>query len=213
MAIVHLTGSLAKYSRKPIKIDAPDTLMLMQGLVCMFGPKFKQQIRDGQWHITRKRVKDCVIDDSLAPEELSFKLRDDTELWISPVVRANSAILRIILGVVLLAVAFFYPGLAPAVVSFLEAAGASLILGGVVQLLTGKPKIAGQAAQAGQNVSFIFNGTVNVTEQGGPVPIVYGRVNRASSLVLSAGMTTENIPPDTASTPAASSGRGSQTRP
>lgn len=188
---IHLGGSLAKYSRKSIVIDAPDIKMLMQGLYSMFGPRFKQKIRDGEWHITKKPLKNCaILNDSISAEEVPMTLSDAiTEFWINPAIRARSAIIRIVVGVVLVVAGLYFK------IPTLVTLGATLIIGGVTELLAPKPK-TGQQSQSGQNPSFFFNGTVNVTEQGGPVPIVYGRVNRASSLVLSAGITTENIPPE-----------------
>lgn len=187
---VHLNGVLKQFSKKPVQVSGDTTQMVMQGLFCMFGPRFKQIIREGQWHLTRgKKLKELAdADESIGEEELAFNLGKTTEIHLYPAVKAKGAIARIVVGAVLVVIGYFVPPLAP----ILYKAGAALILGGISEMLAPKPR-TNQQQQSGQNASFLFNGTVNVTEQGGAVPIVYGRVRRASSLVLSAGISTENM--------------------
>ena len=186
---IYLHGNLAKrFGKDPVMINAPTTLLVMQGLICRFGYKFKQAIRDGSFYIFKNKRKDK---DDLGEEEVGFTLGDKvTEMHLVPVIQGQSAIARIVLGVCLLVIGYFFPPLAP----YLYPMGASMILGGVAELLTATPKLTtGTTQQAGTNPSFLFNGTVNVTEQGGPVPVILGRVRRASSVVLSAGLTVENM--------------------
>lgn len=193
---IHLTGPLARFSKKPVQIEAATTLMVMQGLFNMFGPRFKQIIRDGEWHLTRgKKLKDVKsYDDTIAEEELKFNLGATETIYLCAAVKAMSAVARVVVGIVLIVVGaiLVYTGIGGPLGSYLIKGGLMLVLGGVSEMLAPKPK-TGQQDQAGQNASFLFNGTVNVTEQGGPVPVIYGRMRRASSLVLSAGMTTENL--------------------
>ncbi|WP_153135183.1 tail assembly protein [Paraburkholderia agricolaris] len=64
--------------------------------------------------------------------------------------------------------------------------GASLALGGVMQMLS--PQTAGLAGTGPDNgTSYYFNGPVNSSAQGEPVPLVYGRM-RVGSKVISAGI-------------------------
>lgn len=72
--------------------------------------------------------------------------------------------------------------------------GAGLVVGGVSQLLAGTPKAPGISEKEANRPSFLFNGVVNTTAQGHPVPIGYGRM-RVGSAVISAGITTEDIAP------------------
>lgn len=67
--------------------------------------------------------------------------------------------------------------------------GVSLALGGVAQLLAPAPK---QASAENQKQSYVFNGAVNTTAQGQPVPIGYGRMI-VGSAVISAGISIEDI--------------------
>lgn len=72
--------------------------------------------------------------------------------------------------------------------------GAGLVVGGLSQLLAGTPKAPGISEKEANRPSFLFNGVVNTTAQGHPVPVGYGRM-RVGSAVISAGITTEDIAP------------------
>jgi len=73
------------------------------------------------------------------------------------------------------------------------AVGKALILGGVIQLLS--PQRKGTDAPAAQNQpSYAFDGPVNTTQQGLPVPLVYGRVIMGGA-VISSGLLAEEVAP------------------
>jgi len=65
--------------------------------------------------------------------------------------------------------------------------GAMIALGGVSQLLSPTPQAAPSysAERPEARPSFIYNGPTNTAEQGGPIPIVYGRMRIGSALVSS----------------------------
>jgi predicted phage tail protein len=66
-------------------------------------------------------------------------------------------------------------------------AGYGLIFGGAAQYLT--PKVEdGKSAITAEN--YLFNGAINTVRQGGPVPLVYGRMVTGSS-VISASLFTQ----------------------
>ena len=64
--------------------------------------------------------------------------------------------------------------------------GAGLVLGGISQLLTPVPKAPPEAKKL---QSFSFSGIAQTAQQGGPIPIVYGKCF-VGSAVLSAGLDT-----------------------
>jgi predicted phage tail protein len=67
--------------------------------------------------------------------------------------------------------------------------GAALVLGGVAQMLSPQPDISAlqRGKEAARLESFSFSGIVNTSQQGMPVPIVYGRAF-VGSAVLSSGL-------------------------
>lgn len=108
--------------------------------------------------------------------------------------------LQIILGAALL---FFAPyaagalfgagasvGLAVGVSVYGTQLGLSLVLGGVISLLSPQPARTGGTAD--NKPSYAFDGAVNTAEQGGPVPVVMGRVICGSTLV-SQGLSTTQL--------------------
>jgi predicted phage tail protein len=119
-----------------------------------------------------------------------------------PVVAGAGATGRIILGALLIIGAFFTGGAtigllglaAPvAVSSVLLFAGATLLLGGVAQLLTPTPKVKqGADNQDDPRKSYSFSGIQNTSRQGVPVPIVYGET-LVGSVVISAGIDTVQV--------------------
>jgi len=73
------------------------------------------------------------------------------------------------------------------------AIGASLILGGVAQMISPAPAISSlsRGKEAAKLESFSFSGVVNTSKQGLPVPIAYGRLF-VGSAVLSSGLDTDD---------------------
>jgi predicted phage tail protein len=72
--------------------------------------------------------------------------------------------------------------------------GATMILTGVAQLISPQPTMSGleRGREAARLESFSFSGIVNTSQQGLPVPIIYGRAF-AGSAVLSAGLDTDQL--------------------
>jgi predicted phage tail protein len=70
-------------------------------------------------------------------------------------------------------------------------AGLVITLGGVIQMLS--PQQSGTAAADGaaNSASYNFNGPVNTTAQGNPVPLLYGRMI-VGSAVISAGILSQD---------------------
>jgi predicted phage tail protein len=68
-----------------------------------------------------------------------------------------------------------------------------IAIGGIASLIMGTPSTgtdgSAAAAEAAKRKSFLFNGSINTTEQGGAVPLVYG-FTRTGSTVISAGIDT-----------------------
>lgn len=104
----------------------------------------------------------------------------------------NGGVFNVVLGVVMLVIAYFVPVTAP----YLVPAGVSMIAGGVVQMLTPVPKGPGNTDGPDNKPSYTFSGAVNTQAQGNPVPLLYGRMI-VGSAVVSAGISAEDYSPDT----------------
>lgn len=127
-------------------------------------------------------------------EELLYPIGKVDTITISPVISGSGAALRIIAGVALVAagaiISYFGGGV---VGGPLIAIGIGLIVGGVVQLLTPVPKISGPEEKEANRPSRFFNGPVNTTAQGQPVPVFYGE-GIVGGAVISAGISVEDMP-------------------
>lgn len=199
---IKLHGFLAeKYSSEAMQIYGKTVQDLVANLVARFGEQFKTDILEGAWHITLgKCLNDKVspLDKFLSEDLVNFPLEED-ELHIFPAVigaGGKAGIGQIILGVVLIVVAIVAPYIGGAIGAALVGAQTSLaiagvlsIAGGVMAMLTKTPSMHDYASVAGADPrhSFMFNGVVNNTEQGVPVPLVYG-LHLTGSTVVSAGL-------------------------
>jgi len=181
---IHFHGEAAKLFGKVHKLAGEDLPKLFAGLTSQLGPTFKEFVRTNSWHICEGKVKQG---NDLGQDDISKKLNGKT-LHFLPVVQGSNSALRIIAGIILLVAAYFGYGN-----SYTVSLGISLILGGVTEMLT-KPKLASPGAVNAndQRGSSIYNGALNVTTQGGPIPLLYGRVQRASSVVISTDFSSDH---------------------
>lgn len=129
--------------------------------------------------------------ESLASEnEVHNPTGEQDVIRIVPVIMGSSKSpwVKILIGAALVAASFVIP-VAPLVFAAL---GASMIIGGIAQLLTTPPNMPGQPGVPNNKTSFIFSGPTNTSSQGEPVPIGYGRMI-VGSKVISAGIQTHEV--------------------
>lgn len=105
---------------------------------------------------------------------------------ISPIIIGSkrAGLLQTIVGAVLIVLSPFTNGatLAP---------GLALVAGGVIQMLSPQAKGLGTQDTPNNRPSYSFNGAVNTSVQGNPVPLLYGRMI-VGSAVISAGIYSED---------------------
>ncbi|WP_454710944.1 tail assembly protein [Cupriavidus nantongensis] len=134
--------------------------------------------------------------DNVGPEQLGYP-PGRNDIRIAPVLAGSKrgGLFQTILGVALIGLSLWNPSFLAAKGIFSAASigmlGASLALGGVVQMLS--PQQRGLSAKDGPDngASYNFNGPVNTTAQGNPVPLLYGRMI-VGSAVISAGIYAED---------------------
>lgn len=125
---------------------------------------------------------------NLKEEELHSPAGDD-DIRIAPMILGskNGGIFQIILGAVLIVVGTFATFLTGPAGAALVGLGWSMVLGGIVQLLTPVPKDKGSKDKAADTASFTFNGPINTQAQGNPIGVLYGELFIGSA-VGSAGI-------------------------
>jgi len=148
-----------------------------------------------------------LVDDDPEGMDYANLLMGCRKLIIAPIVSGGGTIGRILIGVALIALAFI-PGvgapLASAVAagtakagftvvgSLLFSLGTSLVLSGIASLLT--PPVSNPKSNTDKKDSFLFDRAAELTTQGDPVPILYGRFLAASPLVVSSALSTQQVP-------------------
>jgi predicted phage tail protein len=200
MKVVKVYGALRKrlgQCRFEFEVDTPAQAIKA---LCVNFPGLERWLIDSEQTGMGFRVtvgKERITQEDASVAVLPWSERD--VFSIAPVVAgAGNGVGRILAGVGLVALAFVTGGAtigllglaAPvAVSSVLGSLGASLILGGVAQMLSPQPDISAlqRGKEAARLESFSFSGIVNTSKQGMPVPIVYGRAF-VGSAVLSSGL-------------------------
>lgn len=134
--------------------------------------------------ITDKKGKRIKVDS----DTYGLQRSQPAMIRFSPLTTGAGAAARIVVGVVLLVVSYFFPPLA----TYLVPAAIGLIVGGMIELLSPRPKKADKGTSDDGVTSYYFNGPVNTTQQGIPVPLVYGRCLVGSQSV-SASITIDQL--------------------
>lgn len=118
------------------------------------------------------------------------------EIRIAPILSGSKRgeLFQVLLGAAMIAVSLWNPaflGMSASVVSGVGMMGASLALGGVMQLLSPQQRGLSTKDSPNNGASYSFNGPVNTSAQGNPVPVLYGRMI-VGSAVISAGIYAED---------------------
>ena len=158
--------------------------------LCVLLPGFKQELATSEERGVRYAVfvgKENVGEDRL------HEPPGNQDIRIAPVLHGSkrAGVLQTIVGVVLVvvgAVISIYGGGLGAPIMKL---GAAMILGGVIQMLSPQPRGLSAKDSPNNGASYNFNGPVNTTAQGNPVPILYGRLV-VGSAVISGGVYAED---------------------
>ena len=181
---IKLYGALAKFvGHRVLEADVATAAEAVRFLVTNW-PELEGHMAK-QYYRVHTAGEDLTLDDVHNPM--------GREIQIVPVMAGAGAIGRILLGVALIAGAFFTGGAtigllglaAPVALStVLAGVGVTLLLGGVAQLLTPTPTTSQD--EGDPRKSFSFSGIQNTTRAGVPVPVVFGEM-LVGGIVVSAG--------------------------
>lgn len=198
MTLILLSGSLAKaFGRQHFRQLETGTVVEAFSALKHTLLGFEDFIRDS----ARRGLRFAIFRNRENVGEREFTLSGTTEIRIVPVIAGskNGGLFQVVLGVVLIvAGAIITGGTFGAGAPFGSAMimmGASMVIGGVVQMLTPVPKAPSQQEQATteNKPSYLFNGAFNSTQQGLPVPVIYGQMLVGSS-VVAVGTWAEALP-------------------
>lgn len=190
----HLGRQFGRVHRRAVKSAAEAVRAL-----CVTLPGFRRALIDGGAYRVLNGGRTA-----LTLDELGHPLPEKHSLRLVPVVAgASKGLGSILLGAALIGFGFWSGGATLGFGAawtaggttlagyFATSIGVSLVLGGVSQALTSTPQ--SQNVEAVSNrPSYAFDGAVNTAAQGGPVPVLYGRLT-VGSQVISAGLSVEQL--------------------
>lgn len=193
MTKIELGGVLGKTFGKTHQRLVCTTSEAVRALCCTV-PGFEQFLNTsksrGLTYAVFRGEKNIGVDD------LGFPVTDDVIRIVPVVVGSKSGgLLQVIFGAVLVAAAFWTGGASMAAWGALQTGmamtGASMILGGIIQMLSPQPGGLAMKDQGENKPSYAFGAPTNTVSQGYPVPIGYGK-RRIGGAVISAGIYVED---------------------
>ncbi|NBB68665.1 tail assembly protein, partial [Mannheimia haemolytica] len=156
----------------------------------------REALRDGVYKV---RIGKQYLDPSALEKGLSYCLKKGQTIHFTPVIKGakSGGIFQAVLGVALIGAAFALGPIGLGLVGSatamtVGAMGASMLLGGVSQMLTKMPKAPTMGNETEKENSTAFSNLNNLVAQGKPVPLAYGLI-RTGSLVISQGVETITI--------------------
>lgn len=209
MRNVYLYGVLAEKYGPHFRFEVDTVGEAIRALQANF-KTFFGDLRSGSFHVVRG---DTLLDgDPVSEEQLKLFL-GKSDLHICPLISGASGggkgIITAVLGIALIATASILSGgIAAGSLSGFGAAmkgtalsfgigsitwgniamfGGILALSGISQLLSPMPNVGDYGDREDKKQNFLMNGSINRYEQGGAIPVVYGKV-RVGSIVVSSGL-------------------------
>ena len=180
MVNVRFYGSLKQFGAE-FRLDCQTTAEIVQALTSQI-PKLRQFIQQGLFTV---RVGRDYFDNRYLEQGLSHKLKDDATVHFTPVLKGSKrgGLFGVIAGVAIIAGAI--------TAWIVGSIGASLLLGGVAQMLTKMPEMK-MGTEKEKKQSTAFSNLSNMTAQGKAMPLAYGRM-RVGSLIISQGVETIDV--------------------
>jgi predicted phage tail protein len=206
---VFLYGIAGRTFGRHFRLDVSSPAEALRALFCL-RPALRDLIRRGAWRVI---VGPAHLSNAVEAPCLGMQMGGQP-MHLVPATRprGDDGVGKIVAGVVLIGASILSAG---AFVGFAAGFGAamgtgigfmgltygsiallgvSMIFAGVAGMLSQPPKdeAATDKARPDDRPSFLFNGVTNNTQQGGPVPLVYG-THLVGSIVVSAGLNTEEV--------------------
>ncbi|EAB9445670.1 tail assembly protein [Salmonella enterica subsp. diarizonae] len=192
MARICLYGDLQRFGKRislSIKTAAEGVYALAMQI-----PGFRQRMNEG-WYQIRIAGEDVSADSLTA--RLHEPLPAGAVIHIVPRMEGakSGGVFQVVLGAVAVVAAFWTGGASMAAWGALSTglftAGASMMLGGVAQMLTPQPKAPSMHSADNGKQNTYFSSLENMVAQGNPVPVLYGEM-KIGSRVISQMMSTRD---------------------
>lgn len=190
MVTVRFYGTLKQFGTT-FKLEVKNTAEALRALTSQI-PHLRQFIQQGLFTV---RIAQQYIDNRYLEKGLYYTLKENDVIHITPVLKGakRGGVFGVIAGVAMIATALVLSPLVLGAVAAstawtIGAVGASLLLGGVAQMLTKQPNMPSVSEKEKKN-STAFSNLSNMASQGKPMPLAYGRI-RTGSMIISQGVET-----------------------
>lgn len=183
MVRVKFYGDLKRFEpNEPIVLEVSSFKELMSGLLSQI-QGLSQHLRKGYYKV---RIGKRYLSEEQIKTNPTMTLADDCTVHFTPVVAGagkSVGFVQAIVGVALIAVAWWNPlGWTAGTAMMVGAMGASMAMGGVMQMLARPPDMNTKLSDSEKQQSTSFSNIRNLTPQGRPIPLLYGKM--MTSLIL-----------------------------
>lgn len=217
MNTIHLHGALALYGG-PYTMDVSDAREAIKALSVQLDG-FETMVARGVWRVTHtRRGKDLDLDDGLIGLKISNgEIHFRPAMSGSANGQKGKGVMKAVAGIALVGLAVITAGAAaPLLAGQLTAAGTAMgagagvlgavgitygtlatfgvmmAFGGLALGLAASPSARDPNDGEAEKNSFLFNGPINVSEQGHPIPLIYGHI-RVGSIAVSSDLLVNEV--------------------
>ncbi|MCU5776329.1 tail assembly protein [Erwiniaceae bacterium BAC15a-03b] len=199
-----LKGAMARKFGKIHQFHVADLNEMLRAM-CSQVPGFKKYVSNA--HLNGIRFAFFRGKNNIGLQEFDMSSSAD-EFMMMPIIEGSKrgGTLQIVVGAIALVAAFFTAGMSLAAwgaaigtttaaglaTTALTSIGLSMMLGGVVQMLTPQPKYnIGSSSSTDNKPNYAFGAPVNTVAMGYPVPVLYGQ-REIGGAIISAGSFTSD---------------------
>ena len=184
MVQVKFYGDLKRFADGPIELEVSNFKELMSGLFTQI-KGLRQHIRKGYYKI---RVGSKYLSEEQLKTTPIIDLKDGCTVHLTPVIAGagkNGGVFQIVAGIVIIAasiISYQWYGVGYGSALMFGVTGAAMALGGVMTMLAKVPSMSDYGKEGEKKQSTSFSNIKNLTPQGRPIPLLYGKM--LTSLVL-----------------------------
>lgn len=184
MVQVKFYGDLKRFADGPIELEVSNFKELMSGLFTQI-KGLRQHIRKGYYKI---RVGSKYLSEEQLKTTPIIDLKDGCTVHLTPVVAGagkNGGVFQIVAGIVIIAasiISYQWYSVGYGSALMFGVTGAAMALGGVMTMLAKVPSMSDYGKEGEKKQSTSFSNIKNLTPQGRPIPLLYGKM--LTSLVL-----------------------------
>ncbi|WP_036249065.1 hypothetical protein [Methylobacter sp. BBA5.1] len=180
---IKFAGDLEQFQETELHVS--NLRQLLAGLKHFYGQALGDKLLSDKYCyvlIDREKPENSI---AISPELATMNFDQYEELWIVPEVSGNGpAIVAAVAGVT------FASSTAGVIIGAAISIAMSFALNMVINLLSPTPEFDKDPAMAQKLDSSLFNGAPNIREQGGSVPLAFGKPH-CGGVLISSGLSTE----------------------